>query len=176
MSFASSFGPTPGKPKDFDGLEAFDKTEAAGDYVPVPGGNYLVRVVSGVLGQTLKGDDCYKIVFELVDGENRGRRLTRMWTITPRSVQYVKKDLTAFGLTSKKDLLAPFPPAGVEIHLQVRVVITRMDSGTEFNDIKKVWDVVRTVVAVLPPSESSEFKRFGVETQPTEGGSNVASD
>ena len=37
MSFASSFGPTPGKPKDFDGLEAFDKTEAAGDYVPVPG-------------------------------------------------------------------------------------------------------------------------------------------
>ncbi len=172
MSFASSFDSTPGKPGGFNGFDAFDATEAAAKLVPVPPGLYAVRVVSGRLDKTRKGDDCYKLTFEVTEGDHRGRRLFRVWTFTEKAIPYAKRDLAAFGLASTQDLLSPYPPAGAEIHLRVIAAVQRMDDGTEVNDVKGFADIQRKAAPAPPPAGASPFGQFGLDKPGSEGGTN----
>ncbi|NLX12454.1 MAG: hypothetical protein GXY44_02220 [Phycisphaerales bacterium] len=54
---------------------AWDKTEAAEDYAPLPGDLYNVEIVSGELTNARSGKPCYRITFKVVAGEYAGRQI-----------------------------------------------------------------------------------------------------
>lgn len=131
-------------------LEAFDRTEAAPEYRPLPAGIYPVRVVSGSFQQTKKGADAYRVVFEVTEGEHARRRVSRTWVFSEKAVPYAKRDLSTLGLTTGMQLLEPWPPMTCEIHCRLIVALQRGDNGSEFNDVKKI-DSVRTVDSAAKP-------------------------
>lgn len=153
MNYSSAFDNAPtgngnannGKPPS--GLDAFD---TAKPYEPLPAGIHQVRVVSGSFTQTKQGTDAYRVVFEVTDGEHRGRRVSRTWVFTEKAIGYAKRDLAAFGLTTGKQLLEQWPPLGSEVYCRLIVAIQRGDNGSEFNDVKKI-DSVRTVDSTAKP-------------------------
>jgi hypothetical protein len=68
---------------------------------------------------------------------------------------YSKRDLAAFGLTTSKQLLSPFPEPGKEYIVRLVVALQRRNDGTEFNDIKRV-ELLRVVESpvsqfIVPP-------------------------
>jgi hypothetical protein len=152
VNYSNAFDTTNPGPagKPASGLDAFDTTEAAAAWTPVPPGLYVARIVSGGLTRTKKGDDAYRMAFEITEGEQRGRRISRTWTFTTKALTYAKRDLAAFGLTTMQQLLEPFPPAGREVYVRLVVALQRMDDGSESNDVKRI-DVVRTADAPTKP-------------------------
>lgn len=162
MSFSDAFDAAPNGAARKSGLTGFDDVTAAAAYSPLPAGIYPnCRIVSGSLVQTKKGDDAYKMVFEVSEGEHRGRRVSRTWTFSQKAIAYAKRDLAAFGLTTSKQLLSPFPPTGREVYVKLTVALQRGDDGSEFNDVKRI-DVVR--------SEDSPAAAFLIDPDKSEGG------
>lgn len=172
LNYAGAFDSAPagngsngngGGRKPPSGLDGFDDAEPAPEWAPLPAGMYTARVVSGTVSRTKKGDDCYRMVFEVTDGEQRGRRVSRTWVFSERAVTYAKRDLAAFGLTTTKQLLEPFPPTGREVYVRLAVALQRGDNGSEFNDVKRI-DVLRT--------EDSPAKPFLIDpdAETSEGG------
>ena len=141
MDFMNAFDSAPsGNGKPPSGLDAFDNAKP---FQPLPGAVYTARVVSGQYTQTkAKGEDCYRMVFEVTEGTERGERIARVWTFGDRAVRYAKRDLAAFGLSTAKQLLEPFPPTGREIYCKLTVALKRGDNGSEFNDVKRI-DVLK---------------------------------
>jgi hypothetical protein len=140
------------------GLAAFDAAEAAPEYSPVPPGVYTARVLKGEFTTNRKGEDAYKLRFEIAEGEHAGKTVIRTWTFTPKALPYTKRDLSPFGLTSSAALLSPFPPAGRKYLVRLVVALQRGDDGREFNDIKKI-DIIRVdespvAAFMLPPRQS----------------------
>ena len=149
MDFMSAFDSVPnsnGRPSS--GLDALD---TAKPFQPLPVGIYMARVVSGQYTQTkAKGEDCYRISFEITEGDQRGDHIARVWTFGDRAIRYAKRDLATFGLTSAKQLLEPFPPTGREIYCKLTVALQRGDNGSEFNDIKRI-DVLKAEDSAAKP-------------------------
>lgn len=154
-------------PNNFDGLAAFDQVQAAEAWTPLPAGKYKARVVSGSVTQTKKGDTAYRVVFEITEGEQRSKRLSRLWTFTEKSLKFVKRDLGKLNLTSMQKLLEPFPPVGKEYIVGLIVALQRMDDGTETNDIKQF------VVLEIKDTPGSDFLIDPNRPASSEGGTNV---
>ena len=143
MSFSSAFDAAPNEPNRKSGLGSFDAVEAAAAFKPLPAGIYTARIVSGSLCQTKKGDDAYRMTFEVSEGELRARRVSRTWTFSEKAIGYAKRDLAAFGLTTSQKLLEVFPPIGREVYVKLTVAMQRGDDGkSEFNDVKRI-DILR---------------------------------
>jgi len=143
-------------------MDSFDNVEPAPEYKPLPAGIYQVRIVSGSFQPTKKGDDAYRIAFEVTEGEHKGRRVSRTWVFTQKATAYSKRDLAIFGLTTAKQLLEPWPPLGCEMYCRLMVAIQRGDNGSEFNDVKKIDNVRK---------EDSAAKDFLIDPEKSEGGS-----
>ena len=92
-------------------FRGFDDAAPAPEWEPLPPGIYTARIVSGTLAQTKKGDDAYRMVFEVSEGEQRTRRVSRTWTFTRKALAYAKRDLATFGLTTSQKLLELFRPS-----------------------------------------------------------------
>ena len=140
------------------GLAAFDATEAAPEFTPLPPGSYKARVQKGEFTTTRTGADAYRIRFEVTEGPHAGKTLIRIWTFSPKALPYARRDLAPFGLTSSAALLAPFPPAGQEFRVRLVVALLRGDDNREFNDVKKI-DLLRVdespvAAFMLPPRQS----------------------
>jgi hypothetical protein len=131
-------------PPNKSGLNAFDSTEAAPEFAPLPPGVYVARVVRGEVCQTKAGTDAYRIRFEVIEGPYAGRTVIRTWTFSERALPYTKRDLAPFGLTSSAKLLSPFPEPGRDYIVRLVVALQRSDDGREFNDVKKL-DLIRVV-------------------------------
>jgi len=129
-----------GKPSG--GIDAFDATEAAPEYSPVPGGVYIARVRKGEVCQTKTGADAYRLRFEIAEGPHAGQTVIRTWTFSPKALPYTKRDLSPFGLTTSAKLLLPFPEPGREYLVRLVVALQRGDDGVERNDVKKI-DIIR---------------------------------
>ena len=164
MSFSDAFdsaGNNTGNRKPGSGLAGFDSVTAAAEYQPLPPGIYVCRIVSGSIMQTKRGDDAYRMNFEVTEGEHSRRRLSRIWTLSEKAIGYSKRDLAAFGLTTSQALLSPFPPMGREYFVRLTVALQRGDDGREFNDVKRI-DVLR--------SEESPAAKFLIDPATPEGG------
>jgi hypothetical protein len=120
------------------GISAFDSTEPAPEYVPIPPGVYVGRVLRGEFCTTKSGNDGYRMRFEITEGPHAGRTVIRTWVFTTRSLPYAKRDLAVFGLTNSAKLLTPFPEAGREYLVRLVVALQRGDDGAEWNDIKRI--------------------------------------
>jgi len=142
-------------------MDSFDKAEPAPAYIPLPAGIYQTRIVSGSFQPTKKGDDAYRVTFEVTEGEHKARRVSRTWVFSEKAITYSKRDLALFGLTTAKQLLEPWPPLGCEVYCRLIVAIQRGDNGSEFNDVKKIDNVRK---------EDSAAKDFLIDLDKNEGG------
>lgn len=160
-----------GSNKPAGGLEAFDTTEAAPEYSPVPPGIYQAKVVSGEFTTTRRGDDAYRVRFEIIEGEHADKTVVRIWTFTPKALPYAKRDLAEFGLTNSAALLAPFPAPGTEVRCRIVVALQVGDDGTERNDLKRFDQIefrdTPQKQYLLPPSPPAEEQSEGGTTPDT---------
>src|SRR5262245_35874352 len=80
-----------------NGRDALEKswaaTEAAGDFAPLPPGEYACRLVSGELFNAKSGTPGYKICFEVAEGEHAGRRVWHDVWLTAQALPMAKRDL-----------------------------------------------------------------------------------
>jgi hypothetical protein len=136
MNYSNVFGQD--NPKSAGGIHNFDATQPAAEFSPVPAGVYIARVLRGEVCQTKAGADAYRIRFEIVEGEHRGKMVIRTWTFSERALPYTKRDLAQFGLTTAAQLLAPFPEPGREYLVRLVVALQRGDDGVERNDVKRI--------------------------------------
>jgi len=129
-------------PNGNGGINAFDSTEAAPEFTPLPPGVYNAIVLRGEYCSTKAGAEAYRLKFEVADGPNAGKTVIRTWTFSSKAMPYTKRDLAPFGLTTSAALLSPFPAAGREYLVKLVVALQRGDDGIERNDIKRI-DIVR---------------------------------
>jgi hypothetical protein len=120
------------------GLDAFDTVAHAPEFAPVPPGVYNARVLLGEFCATKTGAEAYRMRFEIADGPHAGRTVLRTWTFGAKALAYTKRDLASFGITTKAQLLSPFPPTGRELHVRLVVALQLGDDGIERNDVKRI--------------------------------------
>jgi hypothetical protein len=140
MNYSNAVPSANGRPAG--GLDAFDTTDAAAEYTPIPPGTYTARILRGEYCSTRAGADAYRLRFEVMDGPLAGKSVIRTWTFGPKALPYTKRDLAPLGLTTTAKLLSPFPESGREYVVRLVVLLQRGDDGIERNDVKKI-DVLR---------------------------------
>ena len=132
----NSNGNNKGKPPS--GFGGFDDAKPAPEYTPIPPGIYMTRVQRGEACSTKAGADAYRMKFEVTEGPHAGKTVVRTWTFSEKAIEYTKRDLSPFGLTSTTKLLSPFPEPTRTYVARLTVALQRGDDGIERNDIKKI--------------------------------------
>jgi hypothetical protein len=163
MDFNRALELANGKPSG--GISAFDETEAAPEFEPLPPGLYSARVLRGEYCSTKAGAEAYRLRFEITEGEQKGKTVIRTWTFGAKALPYTKRDLSPFGLTTSAALLSPFPPAGREYLVRLVVALQRGDDGIERNDVKRI-DLVRVEES---PAAAFMLAGQGEGVKPTDG-------
>ena len=143
------------------GIDAFDTVEAAPEFTVLPPGVYKARVLRGEYKTTKDGAEAYRILFEVVEGPYEGQIVGRTWTFGAKALPYTKRDLTKLGLSTKVQLLSPFPEFGHDYIVQLVVVRRCDDNGTEWNDVKRIEVIdieetpaARYAIPIPPPEEA----------------------
>jgi hypothetical protein len=114
--------------------ETWEATEAADDYRPLPAGEYEVQVITGEpFNSRTTGTPGYKLTFQVLDGENAGRRLWHELWLTDAAMPMTKRDLNKFGVASYDQLNQPLPQG---IRCRVKIGLRREDDGTEYNRVR----------------------------------------
>lgn len=138
---------------------AWDRTEAAADFAPLPTGNYTARLVGGELFTARSGTPGYKLTFRVLDGEHAGRLLWYDVWLTPPALPMAKRDLGKLGIASVEQLESPLPPG---IRCACKVAVRRDDDGTEYNRVRGF-----EVVGIdAEPMVDSDFAPAGTEGGP----------
>ncbi len=113
---------------------AWNRTEAAGDFNPIPSGNYDCRIVNGEpFTSRSNSTPGYKLTFRVLEGEHTGRQVFHELWLTPAALPMTKRDLAKLGVTSPDQLDRPLPP---RIRCRVRVTLRTADDGSTFNAVK----------------------------------------
>ena len=74
------------------------ETEAAGEFDPLPAGEYVARIIGGELTTAkTKGTPGYKLTFRVLEGEHEGRQFWDDIWLTPAALPMAKRDLTQAG-------------------------------------------------------------------------------
>lgn len=159
MDFSSAI-PNAHEGNPAGGIAAFDTAAAAPEFTPVPAGIYQARVVRGEFTSTKAGADAYRMRFAVTEGEHEGRTVLRTWTFGPKAIEYTKRDLAPFGLTTSAKLLAPFPEPGREYLVRLVVALQTGEDGIARNDLKRI-DLLRVVehpaaAFMLPQGEGGQ--------------------
>ena len=117
----------------------WDATEAAGDFGPVPRGEYVCHVTKGDLESSRsKATPGYKVEFTILDGEFKGRKVWLDCWLTPAALAQSKRDLGKLGIVSPEMMERPLPRG---IRCKVTVVIRKDDDGIERNRVRS-FDVI----------------------------------
>jgi hypothetical protein len=115
--------------------EVWGKTEAAEDFAPLPAGEYVARILSGELETSRKKETpCYKLTFQVVEGDHAGRRFWHDVWLTEAALPMAKRDLAKLGITSLDQLEKPLPPG---IRCSVKLALRSDDDGNETNRVKR---------------------------------------
>lgn len=113
---------------------AWGETQAAEDFVPLPSGEYVARIVGGELFTSrTKGTAGYKLAFRVLDGAHAGRQFWHDVWLTPAALPMAKRDLSKLGVTALDQLERPLPPG---IRCRVMLALRRDDDGTEYNRLR----------------------------------------
>lgn len=114
--------------------DQWDRTQAASDFVALPAGTYVARVVGGELNTARKGTPGYKLTFRVLEGEHTGRRFWHDVWLTPAALPMAKRDLGKLGITDLSQMEQPLPPG---IRCKVKLGLRRDDDdGTEHNRVR----------------------------------------
>lgn len=118
---------------------AWNDTDAATDFAPLPGGEYVARIVAGELftGRT-NGTPGFKLAFKVLEGPHAGRQFWHDIWLTAAALPMAKRDLGKLGVVDLEQLERPLP-AG--IRCAVKLALRRDDDGSEFNKVRR-FDVL----------------------------------
>lgn len=147
-----------GSGDDFNDL--WNNTEAAGEQGPLPPGEYVAHIVKGELeASRARGTPGYKLTFQVIEGEFRGRRFWNDCWLTPAAMPQTKRDLAKLGVTELEQLEKPLPKF---IRCKCKLALRRDDDGNERNRLKS-FEVVG-----LDEPESDPFAPMAVKAAPTD--------
>ena len=125
---------------------AWDSTEAAEEFKPLPSGEYNAEIERGELFNTkTKGTAGYKLTFKVLDGDYAGRKFWHELWLTEAALPMTKRDLAKLGVESLDQLELPLP---LGIRCLVRLVLRTDDDGNEFNRVRTL-----TVTGIEPPED-----------------------
>lgn len=139
---------------DFSGR--WQATDAADDYRPLPGGEYVAVVERGELttvGQ--KATPSYKLTFRVAEGDHADRLFWHDVWLTPAALPQAKRDLAKLGVTDPTQLERPIPPG---IVCRVRLALRRDDDGAERNRVMR-FDVLRVEEPAADPYAPCDVDR-----------------
>jgi hypothetical protein len=120
--------------------QAWGETEAAEDFAPLPGGDYVARIIAGELCNShSKSTPGYKLTFKVIEGEYTGRQFWYDIWLTPAALPMAKRDLGKLGVTSLEQLDNPLPSG---MRCAVKLVLRKDDDGSEYNKVRR-FDVIR---------------------------------
>ena len=112
----------------------WNSTEAAGEFGPVPRGEYVCRVTKGELESSRSNrTPGYKVEFTILDGDFKGRKLWLDCWLTPAALAQSKRDLGKLGIVSPEMMERPLPRG---IRCKVMVVLRKDDDGIERNRVR----------------------------------------
>jgi hypothetical protein len=131
-------------------LKLWNESEAAGEFSPLPGGKYRCRLVAGTLMTSKKGTPYYRLLFEVLDGEYAGQRISLPVWLTAAAIPYAKRDLGKIGITSLKQLEEPLVPNRV---CDVNLVLRVDDDGNEVNRVRSFTVIGTEAPDVFAPKE-----------------------
>ncbi len=149
--------------------QAWDSTQAAEEFQPLPAGEYIARIEKGELfNAKAKGTAGYRLTFCVIEGEHEGRRFWPEFWLTAPALPMTKRDLGKLGVTSIDQLEGPLPEG---IVCNVRLAVRKDDDGTERNRLRS-FDVLRIEPPAsdpFAPAVDAQAERDG-EPQDGEGG------
>jgi hypothetical protein len=142
-------------------LDAWESTEAASDFAPLPAGTYAARLIAGELFTAKSGTPGYKLTFKVIEGEHAGRQFWHDVWLTAAALPMAKRDLGKLGVKSVEQLEKPLPPG---IRCSCKLALRRDDDGTEYNRVRS-FDVIGIDA---DPTADDDFPP--TEPKKTEGG------
>ncbi len=113
-------------------VEAWENTEAAAEFAPIPKGEYDAVLASGELFTAKSGTPGYKLTFEIPEGEYRGRKFWHDLWFTAAAMPMAKRDLAKIGVTSLAQLERPLP---ARFLCKAKVSLRKNDDGIEHNRV-----------------------------------------
>jgi hypothetical protein len=130
--------------------KGWDEIPPAPDFgTPVPRGCYIAHVINGELFNAATGTPGFKLSFEIIEGEHRGRRLWYDIWLTDAAKAGAVRDLAKLGIHDKQQLERPIPPR--RIRCKILAVVRKDDDGIERNAVK-TYDVID-----IDPEEANPF-------------------
>jgi hypothetical protein len=115
--------------------QQWGETEAAGEFEPLPAGEYVARIVGGELTTSrTNATPGYKLTFRVLEGEHEGRQFWHDIWLTPAALKMAKRDLGKLGVADLEQLEHPLPP---NIRCRVKLSLRRDDNGAEFNKVRR---------------------------------------
>lgn len=112
----------------------WDSTAAAGEFSPLPRGEYVCHVTRGDLESSRsKGTPGFKIEFTVIEGEFAGRKVWHDCWLIPAALPHSKRDLIKLGIKSPDQMEVPLPRG---IRCRVTVVVWKDNNGIETNKVR----------------------------------------
>lgn len=126
----------------------WDATKPAGDFAPLPAGEYVARFAAGARKESKsRGTQGYEIEFQVIEGEHAGRRIWHDVWLTPLAISWAKRDLAKLGIVSPEQLDQPIQQGFV---CAVKLVLRTEDDGTQRNKVRS-FDVLRIETPAAEP-------------------------
>jgi hypothetical protein len=146
---------------------AWDTTEAAGEIGPLPSGDYQATIISGELFNAKSGTAGFKLTFEVLYGDYKGRKFWHDVWLTPAALPLAKRDLVKIGVRELGQLERPLP---AQFRCKVKLGRRRNDDGTEYNRVLSFECVgVEKVDPFAPPTENTEGGGAAVDDDENDG-------
>jgi hypothetical protein len=143
--------------------DRWDSTEAAGDFGPVPRGEYDCHVTKGELESSRTNrTPGYKIEFTIIEGDFKGKKFWVDCWLTPAALPQSKRDLGKLGITSPEMMERPLPRG---IRCKVTVVLRKDDDGIERNRVRSF-----EVIGIDKPDVDPFAPPPGDASEPGDGG------
>lgn len=118
--------------------EAFDQAKPAGDFAPLPPGEYVAHIISGELFTSRGGTPGYKLAFKVIEGDQTGRQIWHDIWLTPPAMPMAKRDLGKLDIKALDQLEQPLPP---NIRCRVKVTVRQDNGAADYNRVRS-FDVL----------------------------------
>jgi hypothetical protein len=113
--------------------KAWQRTEPAKDFEPLPAGEYIAHIVDGQATEAQTGTPSYKLTFKVAEGELRDRRFWHDLWLTEQALPMTKRDLAKLGVTQLEQLDKPLPKG---MRSKVRLALWTEDDGRKYNRVR----------------------------------------
>ena len=112
---------------------AWSSTQAAAEFLPLPSGQYVARIISGELFTAKSGTPGYKLTFKVLEGDHAGQCFWHDLWLTTQAMPMSKRDLGKLGVNAIEQLEQPLP---LGIRCNVKVTLRKGDDGAEYNRVR----------------------------------------